>query len=267
MAGRPEDQGTELRQFYDQWAAKRAASTEEQEYVRLADEWKWANLLPLITRFIPNPRHILELGCGSGDMLVLAHQEFPTAQLYGIDLSERMLEMARERLPDGNFILGDAVAPTALPAVDLGLAVDILEHLPDPVSAARQLGAHSELVAFKIPLERQLIRFGLPKPVVRGADHPAGHLHFWTLSESRALLHEAGFELLAEAIADPPEAIRYHPGIMDTSTTVRTDALRHLRRLHHACDVALEKWSCKHFSTLHRAAYGSNHFAVGKLRG
>jgi SAM-dependent methyltransferase len=258
-----------LHDFYDRWAAAREASPSEQEYALLADEWKWSHLLPLVRRFLPAPRSVLELGCGSGEMLALARRDLGPVALYGLDLSTRMIEMTAARLPDATLIAGDWSRLAELPfRVDLALAVDILEHLPDPVPAARLLGERAEFVACKIPLEHRL-RLGLPRPVRRGVDHPAGHLHFWTLSDSRALLARAGIEILAEHCADPPESIRYHPGAageIPAPSPSSASPLGGLRRAHRAFEIGLERWSCAHQPALHRFLFGSNHFVIGRLR-
>lgn len=267
---------TELHAFYEQWAAAREASPLEQEYALLADEWKWSQLLPLIRGLMPAPRSLLELGCGSGEMLALARRDFGPIELHGIDLSTRMIAMAGARLPEAKLVAGDWSRLAELPLrVDLALAVDILEHLPDPVPAARLLGERAAFVACKIPLEKR-IRLGLPRRPRRGVEHPAGHLHFWTLADSRALLARAGLEVLAERCADPPESIRYHPGAAAESDLPGAEAvprrsapaspLAPLRRAHRAFEVALERWTCSRNPPLHRRLFGSNHFVVARLR-
>jgi SAM-dependent methyltransferase len=258
----------ELHEFYDRWAAAREASPTEQEYALLADEWKWAHLLPLIRRFLPAPQSVLELGCGSGEMLALARRDFGPIAIHGLDLSARMIAMAAERLPGADLVAGDWSRLASMPLrVDLALAVDILEHLPDPAPAARLLGEKAAYVACKIPLEKR-VRLGLPRPPRRGVEHPAGHLHFWTLGESRALLARAGLEILAETVADPPESIRYHPGAageIPAAPATGASPLSGLRRAHHAFEVALERWTCAHHADLHRLLFGSNHFVIARL--
>jgi hypothetical protein len=48
--------------------------------------------------------------------------------------------------------------------------------------------------------------------------------------------------------------------------TAPQDPLRALRRIHRWFDIALEKASCAHAPGIHRLFYGSNHFAIGRLR-
>jgi len=43
---------------------------------------------------VPAPRRLIDIGCGTGQMLAAAEQRFPDAQLVGVDLSKRMLSIA-----------------------------------------------------------------------------------------------------------------------------------------------------------------------------
>lgn len=49
---------------------------------------------------IPNGKiRILDLSCGSGELLKEIGIQFPNAELYGVDISTNMLEVARQKLP------------------------------------------------------------------------------------------------------------------------------------------------------------------------
>jgi ubiquinone/menaquinone biosynthesis C-methylase UbiE len=47
----------------------------------------------------PSPRKVLDLGTGTGEGAFLVARHFPEAEIVGADLSERMLEQARGRMP------------------------------------------------------------------------------------------------------------------------------------------------------------------------
>ena len=49
---------------------------------------------------------VLDLACGTGNAALVAAAA--GARVTGLDSSERLLEVARERLPEGEFVLGDA---------------------------------------------------------------------------------------------------------------------------------------------------------------
>ncbi|MBW9055433.1 class I SAM-dependent methyltransferase [Rhizobium mesosinicum] len=65
---------------------------------------------------IPQGGTLLEVGCGTGRNMALAHKHFPTARLYGLDISQEMLISARKTfatkatIPD--FRVADATAYT-----------------------------------------------------------------------------------------------------------------------------------------------------------
>lgn len=46
---------------------------------------------------LPSTGSLLEIGCGTGRNLVLARKHFPTARLYGLDISAEMLATARSK--------------------------------------------------------------------------------------------------------------------------------------------------------------------------
>ena len=69
-----------------------------------------ARLRELMLEHSPDTKTILDVGCGTGRHLELLG---PTFTRVGIDLSEEMLAIARERCPDVEFYEGD-MATTAL---------------------------------------------------------------------------------------------------------------------------------------------------------
>jgi len=76
---------------------------------------------------------IADLGCGPGFLLENFAKWFPEAELIGIDTSDRLLEVARERCPTGHFIKGDVSSlPIQFASVDVLFALHVVEHLTVP---------------------------------------------------------------------------------------------------------------------------------------
>lgn len=68
--------------------------------------------LSLLEKFLYNkkPSKVLELGCGSGRASVIAVSTISTTDYTFSDLSERMLEAAKQHLPkDSSFVASDAI--------------------------------------------------------------------------------------------------------------------------------------------------------------
>ncbi len=82
-----------------------------------------------LRRHVPDARSLLELGCGSGQILA-ALAEVPS--LAGIDRSPQMLARARARVPRARLTLGDIAAFELAERFDAVICVfDTLNHLTD----------------------------------------------------------------------------------------------------------------------------------------
>jgi cyclopropane fatty-acyl-phospholipid synthase-like methyltransferase len=82
----------------------------------------------LAARLSPGAR-VLELGCGGGTRET--HELAARFELVGVDLSERQLERARERVPGATFVHGDLTAIDFEPAsFDAVAAFYVFNHVP-----------------------------------------------------------------------------------------------------------------------------------------
>jgi len=68
------------------WDARRSAAS-------------FASVTPALDALRDEPRRVLDLGTGTGSVALLVAQRFPTAEVVGVDLAERMIEEARRKLP------------------------------------------------------------------------------------------------------------------------------------------------------------------------
>ena len=58
----------------------------------------------IISSGLPQDATILDLGAGTGESLVAIRDAFPRGRFIGIDLSERMLAIAREKMPIETYV-------------------------------------------------------------------------------------------------------------------------------------------------------------------
>jgi ubiquinone/menaquinone biosynthesis C-methylase UbiE len=84
---------------------------------------------------------LLDVGCGTGATLAAVVAAYPTVRARGIDLSPRMIEIARQRLAGlADVQVADAEhLPLADSCVDLVTCVDSLHHYPDPLAALTEM--------------------------------------------------------------------------------------------------------------------------------
>ena len=94
------------------------------------------SLYPVILKKLSEiPYHTaLDLGCGTGEMMRLILQQNKDKSLYGIDLSEIMFEVAKEKLGNHvNLILSDSEQlPFSDRFIDVVYCNDSFHHYPAP---------------------------------------------------------------------------------------------------------------------------------------
>jgi SAM-dependent methyltransferase len=90
--------------------------------------WYYHREIQRFCRFaIPPGASVLELGCGTGDLLAAVEPR----EGLGVDLSPRMIEAARARHPHLSWMVGDAEALDLDRRFDYVILSDLLGHLED----------------------------------------------------------------------------------------------------------------------------------------
>jgi ubiquinone/menaquinone biosynthesis C-methylase UbiE len=100
--------------------------------------------LQLARQHLPRPRGVLDIGCGTGRLLRQARQQYPHADLVGVDLAWQMLCAAARATPTGlgiRYVRGAAERlPFADHTFDLVLATMSLRHWADPAAGIGEIG-------------------------------------------------------------------------------------------------------------------------------
>lgn len=124
---------------------------------------------------------VCDVGCGDGALLRLISGRWPTARLYGLDLSPEAVDRARSsgaELRVGDIARGD------LPwRCDVAVCSEVLEHLDDDVGALRNIGQGAE----------QLVVTTVGGPLTADL-REAGHVRHYTRRSLREALEQAGWE-------------------------------------------------------------------------
>jgi SAM-dependent methyltransferase len=111
----------------------------------------WLPTLPAVVARLQAGGRALDIGCGTGVVPIMLAQAFPTAQVSGIDLDARSIDIARGYAREagvGERVRLEALPVEALPVDprwDLVTTFDVMHDLPDPVGALRRIhGALAE---------------------------------------------------------------------------------------------------------------------------
>ena len=156
---------------------------------RIGPHHLWA--LELALEDLPPPRHVLDLGTGTGVVAIALAERYPEAEVVGIDISPGMIEEARRKLPAEladrvRFEVGDA---SALDCSDGDFGLVVL----------------SNMIPFFDELARVVTAGGiLVLSFSRGAETPI----YVPPERLREELDRRGFTEFAEFSAEPATALR-----------------------------------------------------------
>jgi len=165
-----------------------------------SDRWKRKNpyyyeLIERILRFhIPPGSSVLEIGCGTGDLLAALEP----SRGVGVDISSRTVEIARAKHPRLKFLAGDAEELPISEPFDYVILSDLIGYLDDVQRAFEQMNKACG------PRTRVILTYFnyLWAPVLRvgerlGMKRPQPDQNWLALPDLQNLLSLAGFQTIS----------------------------------------------------------------------
>jgi len=142
-----------------------------------------------------NPKSVVEVGCGGGEILSQLSQKMPAStHFYGFDVSPDAIRLCEKINVDRiKFVLGDFLIENR-DNYDLLLAIDVIEHLEDYHTFLREVKDVATYKLFHIPLEINLL--GVLFSQLSRSKKQVGHLHFFTKDLALLLLCDLGYEIV-----------------------------------------------------------------------
>lgn len=128
-----------------------------------------------------HPKKIIDIGCGTGELLRRIVNRVPAVDVVGIDHAKSAVDRARNLVPSGRWYVADLYTFESERDFDLVICTEVLEHLQRPEHAVERLA--------------RLCAVGgrLAVTVPDGAiDDYEGHVNFWTESEFEAFMSRFG---------------------------------------------------------------------------
>ena len=189
-----------IRRFWALWTTNPILRTQFYRMEYWYDLIMWANsMVRQLT-----VESIMDVGCGSGNVIACVDRLLPGRSIIGIDLSEDALQSARHRFSHSSHISFRVGSIANLPvddeAVDLVICTEVLEHLfPDEFSKSfreihRVLRPGGYYLA-SFPVEEKLHLVACPE--CSTVFTPFQHMIFYiTRDEIRSLLITSGFGLV-----------------------------------------------------------------------
>lgn len=131
---------------------------------------------------------LLEVGSGTGNVLRVLYENFPQAEVYGMDLYAEGFEYSKRRVPAA-LVQADMHKPPFGAQFDIIGLFDVLEHLPDDRQVLRDLDAMLRpggLLLITVPAHPQLWSY---------FDESSRHCRRYRPDELRSKLIEAGYQV------------------------------------------------------------------------
>lgn len=134
-----------------------------------------------------NPQTIIDIGCGTGELLKELSKKYPEAELTGCDLSLESGKLVKELLPKANFLCLDVEEPNNNfnNSVDLITSSEVIEHCKNPSGLVEN--------AYRWLKPGGVFFVTVPAGEMTGYDIKIGHLHHYTKEEMFSLLSSKGF--------------------------------------------------------------------------
>jgi ubiquinone/menaquinone biosynthesis C-methylase UbiE len=180
---------------------------EAAPYDRLASQYdqRWRRYIGATLTFlrssvsIPPSSLILDVGCGTGEFELLLLREHPEQSIVGVDLSEGMLELARQKcgaFPGATFYQADAATlPFSDSSFDLIVSASAFHYFNEPAAALLEIRRVVKPTGSVVILDwcKDYLMCRLFDLVLKRIE--PGYESCYTQGELHRLLESAGFEV------------------------------------------------------------------------
>ena len=157
--------------------------------------WKAGLVLCLMQSHRIEPRSIVDVGCGAGGVLGALRSALPATAMTGFDIAPDAMRFWEQHLKAGiELKLGDFFT-LADRQYDVLLALDVLEHLPNPFDFLARLRGHARYYVFHFPLDLSALSVLRESPLLF-VRRKVGHVHYFTKGLALMLLEECGYRVI-----------------------------------------------------------------------
>jgi SAM-dependent methyltransferase len=124
---------------YDPAAYRSLVAVEDRHFWFLARNRAISAVFETVRSGLVPGYHVLEVGCGTGNVLRALQKSATGGTVIGMDLHQEGLRYARSRLSPALLVRADVAHPPFSIRFDMVGLFDVLEHLDDDVDALRSL--------------------------------------------------------------------------------------------------------------------------------
>ena len=177
--------------------------------------WKADQIAKIIVNSGLRPKTLVEVGCGAGKILeeLSKHPHFDSTRLAGYDISPQAIELCRDVNADNTeFVCRDLFDDDDVGPIDMLLAIDVFEHVPDYMGFLEKCQSKAEYKVYHIPLDVHVS--SVLRNTMMSARQSLGHLHYFTAETAIASVEDTGHEILDHFYTNGAMGLyRQHPSL------------------------------------------------------
>ncbi len=157
-------------------------------------KWKAGQIFKILENNHINPKSVVEVGCGAGEILNQLHALMTdNVDFTGFDISPDAIEIAKPKEKNGlSFKCKDFLKTEK--KTDLLLLIDVFEHIEDYLGFLKTLKGRAKNTVFHIPLDIS-VQSVMRNRLIYGRKK-VGHLHHFMKDTAIATLIDAGYEVI-----------------------------------------------------------------------
>ena len=156
--------------------------------------WKLGHVQRALAQAGLHPSTVCEVGCGAGELLKTWARQRPDMQFVGCDISPQAYALCTRKAPANvRFYLGELPEEKGFDAV---MAIDVLEHVPEPTVLVNNLKQISDILVLHIPLDLSFRTLIKPE-ILEEERQTVGHIHFYTAAYVKRFLQGQGYEIIS----------------------------------------------------------------------
>lgn len=183
--------------------------------------WKASKVMEMLNRNNLEPKSVVEVGCGFGEILNQMHGQMPEDVAFsGFDISPDAITAAKSRAKERlSFFEEDFLAKEE--DYDLLLMIDVFEHVEDCFGFLRKTRPRATHHIFHIPLDISVQ--AVIRNTMMNQRKSVGHIHYYTKDTALATLRDCGYTIVDHM---------YTKGSMELSHQAgRSGMMKRIRRM------------------------------------
>jgi SAM-dependent methyltransferase len=157
--------------------------------------WKASQIIKMIDRNRLEPKEVVEIGCGAGEILSqLSHRmQDKSINFSGYEIAPDAFELCKLRIKDRlNYFQQDILKIDN--KFDLLLMIDVFEHIHDCYNFIREASKKSDYGIYHIPMDMSALGIIINYPIE--ARKNVGHIHHFMKDTALATIIDSGLEVI-----------------------------------------------------------------------